>query len=181
MAQRNVLKYIILGLLEQTPMTGYELTKAFDSDIGEFWSAQHSQIYPQLGKLETAGLIDHEEEVTGEKLARKRYGLTPDGEKQLEGWLNAETTPTVGGRDEFAIKLYFIRDRCDPRLKAMLDSQYAYHTSKLAHLKQQMARKFDNKPNDDDFGHYLVLDHAIRREGAYCQWLGAAMADLSNH
>ena len=52
MAQKNRLQYIILGLLNIESKTGYDLTKAFDSDIGEFWSANHSQIYPLLKKME---------------------------------------------------------------------------------------------------------------------------------
>ncbi|WCL70465.1 helix-turn-helix transcriptional regulator [Lactiplantibacillus plantarum] len=55
MAQKNKLQFIILGLLNQQPLTGYDLTKAFDDEIGEFWQAQHSQIYPQLKRLEEQG------------------------------------------------------------------------------------------------------------------------------
>ena len=34
MAQKNKLQFIILGLLNQQPLTGYDLTKAFDDEIG---------------------------------------------------------------------------------------------------------------------------------------------------
>jgi len=44
MAQKNRLKYILLGLLNRQRQTGYDLAKSFDSDIGEFWTANHSQI-----------------------------------------------------------------------------------------------------------------------------------------
>lgn len=174
MALRNVLQFIILGLLDQQPLTGYELTKAFDSDIGEFWSANHSQIYPQLRCLEQSGQITHEEEVSGEKLARKRYAVTADGRGALNDWLSAETEPTVGGRDEFAVKMYFIKTPDDPRLAHMLAVQLRFHEQKLDHLKMQMTRKFPNGQNNNDYGHYLVLDHAIRRETAYCEWLESA-------
>lgn len=32
-------------------MTGYDLMKQFESTLCEFWSAKHSQIYPELKKL----------------------------------------------------------------------------------------------------------------------------------
>ena len=42
----GILKYAILGMLYRNDMTGYELKKAFESTLFEFWPARHSQIYP---------------------------------------------------------------------------------------------------------------------------------------
>lgn len=42
----RTLKYAILGMLAQKPMTGYDLMQEFESTLNEFWSANHSQIYP---------------------------------------------------------------------------------------------------------------------------------------
>lgn len=176
MAQRNLLQFIILGLLDQTPMTGYELTKAFDSDIGEFWSAQHSQIYPQLQKLETAGLLTHTEEVTGEKLARKRYAITASGLTRLNDWLAAATVAASNGKDEFALKLYFIPNAHDPRLKPMLEAQQSAHLEKRAHLEHQLATKFPHGAPQSGLGHYLILQHAVSREHEYCDWLASALS-----
>lgn len=44
----RTLKYAILGLLNKEPMTGYDIGKEFSKDLGEFWTAKHSQIYPEL-------------------------------------------------------------------------------------------------------------------------------------
>lgn len=178
MAQRNVLQFIILGLLDQQPLTGYELTKAFDSDIGEFWSAQHSQIYPQLSKLEAAGNITHTEEIAGERLERKRYSLTASGQASLNAWLEAPTTPTTSGKDEFAVKLYFIQALTDPRLQPMLQAQCNFHEAKRTHLRHQLATKFPKGADPTNFGHYLILEHAVRREEEYCQWLQAALRQI---
>ncbi|SON64502.1 transcriptional regulator of PadC (fragment) [Latilactobacillus sakei] len=48
MAQKNILQYLLLGLLNQAPKTGYDLKRVFENEIGEFWQAKHSQIYPEL-------------------------------------------------------------------------------------------------------------------------------------
>ena len=53
----ETLKYAILGLLMKKDMTGYELTKEFNSALFEFWNASHSQIYPKLKALTKEGLI----------------------------------------------------------------------------------------------------------------------------
>ena len=53
----RTLKYAILGLLNQKEMTGYDLMKQFESTLCEFWSAKHSQIYPELKKLTEEGSV----------------------------------------------------------------------------------------------------------------------------
>lgn len=47
----GTLKYAILGLLNRNEMTGYELSKEFETTLFEFWNAKHSQIYPELKSL----------------------------------------------------------------------------------------------------------------------------------
>ena len=49
----------LLGLLARSPPTGYDLAKRMERPVGYFWTANHSQIYPELSRLEEAGLVDH--------------------------------------------------------------------------------------------------------------------------
>ncbi len=67
----ETLKYAILGLLMKKDMTGYELTKEFNSALFEFWNASHSQIYPKLKALTKEGLIEYHIEITGTVLEKK--------------------------------------------------------------------------------------------------------------
>lgn len=170
--QRNRLQYIILGLLDQTPQTGYDLTKAFEHEIGEFWQAQHSQIYPLLKRLETAGDITHQDTITGEKLAKKQYELTAQGHAKLVAWINEPSPALATTKDEFILKLYFIKSANDPRLPAMLNEQLALHQAQLDHLKARRLTVFpDQKHIDAAYGHHLILEHAIERETHYVAWL----------
>lgn len=172
MAQKNILKTVILGLLSEQNLTGYDITKAFDSDIGEFWRANHSQIYPLLKKLEADGLISHEIKLTGEKLEKKLYSLTSNGKQEFETWLSSPT-PTINSvKDEFILKLYFISRSNDHRLPVMLKEQLQLHQDKLAHLQQQMKDKFPTEQQrQHEFGHFLILQHAVQRETAYANWI----------
>ncbi|WP_191988144.1 PadR family transcriptional regulator [Levilactobacillus enshiensis] len=172
MGQRNRLQYIILGLLDQRPQTGYDLTKAFDNEIGEFWQAQHSQIYPLLKRLEETGDITHEVTVTGEKLAKKQYQLTPAGHEKLVAWIGEPSPELTALKDEFILKLYFIKTVDDPRLQPMLQEQILLHQRQLRHLQHRQETVFTNQAAiDQAYGHYLILDHAIEREQHYVQWL----------
>lgn len=68
----RVLKYAILGLLDKGSLSGYDMTSYFKAEIGQFWSAKHSQIYPELKKLTDEGFIEFETVIQGAKL-EKRY------------------------------------------------------------------------------------------------------------
>ena len=76
MAQKNTLRYVILGLLSKEPMAGYDIKKAFEGEIGDFWYSNHSQIYPELGRMEQDGFIIGHEEIVGSKLTKKKYTIT---------------------------------------------------------------------------------------------------------
>ena len=67
----GTLKYAILGLLNRNEMTGYELSKEFETTLFEFWNAKHSQIYPELKSLNAEGLIQYRVEITGNVLEKK--------------------------------------------------------------------------------------------------------------
>ena len=53
----KVLTYAILGLLNRTAMTGYDISKAFNHELAKFWHAKHSQIYGELKSMFNDGLV----------------------------------------------------------------------------------------------------------------------------
>ena len=75
----RTLKYAILGLLNQKKMTGYDLMKQFESALCEFWSAKHSQIYPELKKLTEEGCVAYRQEASDNGLEKKLYHITEKG------------------------------------------------------------------------------------------------------
>ena len=73
----RTLKYAILGLLNQKEMTGYDLMKQFESTLCEFWSAKHSQIYPELKKLTEEGSVAYKTEPSDNEAAAYPEGYLP--------------------------------------------------------------------------------------------------------
>ena len=97
--------YVILGMLRTTPKSGYEIKALVDHSTRFFWPASYGQIYPELRRLEKAGLI---EGADGSRDGRKRtvYRLAPAGRKELRAWLR-EPPQTFEIRDEGLLKLFF--------------------------------------------------------------------------
>jgi DNA-binding PadR family transcriptional regulator len=106
------LPHAILGVLEARPMTGYELTRFFESTARWVWSAPQSQIYPLLRRLEAEGLIVGEEQLRGEKLKRTSYSLTEAGLADLRDWL-AEPHDEPPVRDPLLLQTLFL-DTVEP-------------------------------------------------------------------
>lgn len=102
------LQYAILGLLDYQPMTGYDLKQVFDKSINFFWSAQLSQIYRELGTLESKGCVSSIVEPQEGRPDKKIYSITEEGKKALKKWLaKFPQALTVPVRDEFSVRLFF--------------------------------------------------------------------------
>jgi PadR family transcriptional regulator AphA len=96
---------VILGMLNGSPKSGYEIKAAVDDSTRFFWAASYGQIYPELRRLADAGLI---EGTPAPRDGRKRtvYKLTATGRKELRTWLR-EPPQTYETRDEGLLKLFF--------------------------------------------------------------------------
>ncbi len=102
------LPHAILGLLQDRPMTGYDLKLLFDKELNSFWPAQMSQIYRELGTLEAKELVDSEIEVQETRPDRKVYTITPAGKQAFLAWLNQFPLSLLSPcRDEFALRVFF--------------------------------------------------------------------------
>jgi PadR family transcriptional regulator AphA len=100
-------EYVILGALSWGPRSGYEIKQLVDKSTRFFWAASYGQIYPELRRLEAAGLVAGAADPQGGR-RRTRYSLTPAGRERLCAWL---LEPSAGYelRDEGLLKLFFSR------------------------------------------------------------------------
>lgn len=168
----GTLRYAILGLLNRKSMTGYDLKKEFETTLFEFWSAKHSQIYPELKELVNEGLISYEIAITGSVLEKKVYTITKEGATQLHNWLIVKDNKYVIAKDEFKLRLFFSDLLNGEERLEMLNLQYQIHFQQLTHFKEQL-KKFSSIPPKEtsQLTDYLVLLGGIKREEMLCGWL----------
>jgi len=98
---------IILGLLKNKPLTGYDIKKIMEKEFGIFSSQQSTSIYYTLNKLEKNGLITKEELEEGH-IKKYIYSLTNKGEKEF---INLSKDLLLSNRRpfiDFDIPLYFL-------------------------------------------------------------------------
>lgn len=169
----RTLRYAILGLVDRKPTTGYEIAKEFkEKDLSNFWSARHSQIYPELRKLTEEGLLEYEVEISGEIQEKKVYRITERGRQEFVQWLLKDEAMQPTFKDRFRLRIYFISRMPPKEAEALLKSQLTQREKKLAFLVGSQER-YPKLPEyqSDRFGDYLVLRGAILREQAYVDWL----------
>jgi PadR family transcriptional regulator AphA len=85
------LRHALLGLLDVAPMSGYTLLKQFDRSVAYVWQAPHSQIYPELRRMEADGLIVGHAEPRGSHATRRTYSITIAGRDELRRWVEEPT------------------------------------------------------------------------------------------
>jgi PadR family transcriptional regulator, regulatory protein AphA len=98
--------YVILGMLKLGRRTGYEIKSLVDVSTRFFWAASYGQIYPELQRLEEAGLVRGEREPEDPR-RRKAYELTEAGERVLHQWLTSDAPLYFELRHEGLLKFFF--------------------------------------------------------------------------
>ena len=76
-----------LALLTSAPMTGYDISRRFQSSVGHVWHAPDSQIYPELRKMEAEGLVEAEAVDDGGRGEKRLYHPTEAGLDSLRDWM----------------------------------------------------------------------------------------------
>lgn len=171
MASKEKLPYIILGLLKEAPLSGYDLKIKFEQEIGEFWQAKTSQIYPSLKTLLEDGAVELSQEIVGAR-KKKIYHITEKGRTALAKWMLSPIEEFPVQKDEFMLRLYFQKKTELTELRSLIMSELVMHQSKLYHLQERQKILFDTPEKiAEDHGHFLILDYAIKREQFKIDWL----------
>jgi DNA-binding PadR family transcriptional regulator len=103
------LRHALLALIESGPFTGYDLTQKFAHSVEHVWRAGHTQIYPELRKLEVAGLISAEvvQRSNSSRSTKIAYHLTDEGRAELNRWVE-EIGPQPPLRDPQYLKALYL-------------------------------------------------------------------------
>ena len=99
--------YMAMAMVRDGVNTGYRIKQMVERVASLFWSASYGQIYPELRKLEAAGLLAGRE-VTESGRLRREYSLTAAGEKRLRTWLAEPAEPSLWLRNEGLLRLMLV-------------------------------------------------------------------------
>ena len=100
------LRHALLGVIKDTPLTGYDLVRHFQGTVGFLWSAPQSQIYPELRRMEAEGLVEAKVAPRGRRAQKRIYSVTDAGMAELRRWAT-DFMPLPAQRDPIVLKAAF--------------------------------------------------------------------------
>jgi DNA-binding PadR family transcriptional regulator len=170
-----MLRYAILELLHHRPLSGYDLRRRFSGSIVFFWKANHSQIYPELKRMENEGLVSAKRVPHEWRPTKKLYAITPKGQRDLEAWLRRR--PKLQSvKDEMMLHCFAFHLSPPDEAEAQIRHHRELHEERLRRyntIRAELERKHGRLLETADpilFWNVLTLRQAIAQERTYIAW-----------
>jgi DNA-binding PadR family transcriptional regulator len=167
------LGFALLGLLARRDATGYDLARRLERPVGYFWTAGHSQIYPELARLADAGHVSFDEAPGRGPRTTKRYRITEAGRSALAAWVCAEHEPQPV-RDLEVLRLWSIWTVDPDQARAVVEDIRSRHADRLGRYELELAVVLDApgvaEPGSPRFASRLTLEGGVRTQRAALEW-----------
>ena len=168
-----MLEIAVLGLLNESPMHGYELRKRLATLLGAFRAFSYGSLYPTLRRLSEAGWISEEAPLEGttgtgtrSRRGKRVYRLTAEGKEHLADLL-AEVGPDAFDDEGFGARLaFFAQTRSDIRLQ-ILEGRRRRVEEQREGMKSTLARtgeRFDRYTRE-------LHEHGLESVDREVRWL----------
>ncbi|TMR89754.1 PadR family transcriptional regulator [Nonomuraea basaltis] len=158
------LRHAVLAALLDGESSGYQLTKIFDVGVSNFWYAAPQQLYAELAKLESEGLVAGHVVVQQGRPNKRVFTVTEAGIGELAAFAAAPPKPLLI-RDDLAVRVHAV-DLLEPApVIAQLRERAEEAAAKLA-LFEKMLVHLRGDLDEESF-----LRHG-ERVGPYLTCLG---------
>lgn len=173
-------RYVLLGLLQEEILSGYEIKKIIDRRMSFFWQESFGQIYPELNKMSEEGLVLISDTGSEENIKREktRYKITLQGEKEFKKWMEEENEKD-SVRSEFLLKMYLSTPKNADEMQRHIIKfkEQSEEKLKLFNLYHaQLNQIIEVHSNHKQILH--VLDLGIRQAKLYIDWSEEILKDL---
>jgi DNA-binding PadR family transcriptional regulator len=164
--------HALLALLREEPKYGMRLQSEFEARTGEVWPLNIGQVYTTLQRLERDGLVETDD---GEsERSRKRYKITPSGQRELAEWLRTPPDLVPPPRDELLIKVLVALQVPGIDIHEILQ----VHRRHVIEVMQRYTR-IKAATGPDNVALALVADAELFRLEGIVRWLDAADVRLN--
>ena len=147
------IKFAILGLLAERPMSGFDLVGEFSTARSVIWPAPQNEIYKMLRAAAADGTIRVEERGARGRIV---YAITAKGREALRAWLRAESDYTM--RYEPMLKAVFLRQAPASVRRAIAKADLVFAEAQLRELrKADASRRASPLPDERADARRLVI------------------------
>lgn len=176
------LRNAVLAALLDGAASGYDLAKAFDASVANFWMCTPQQLYRELDRMESDGLITART-VEQERRPNKRlFSLTPAGLEALAQFTAADHKPTAI-RDELLVAV-LAADTNVEAVKASLRERKQWAEAKIARYERLRLKLLDGRTEEEFLvqservGPYLTLLRGLSFERDNVRWCARCLTVL---
>jgi PadR family transcriptional regulator, regulatory protein AphA len=173
---------VILGMLAARPRSGYDIKQLVDSSARFFWAASYGQIYPELKKLEEAGLVRGDDSSQGAR-QRTTFRLTAKGKRAAREWISSPPE-VLETRDEGLLKLFFAGSIEPARAAEIARERAAASREKAEQLRaiqdavDEAGSPAEGPAPQPDAGSLTVLRYGIEASEWAAEWFERAAEEL---
>jgi DNA-binding PadR family transcriptional regulator len=175
--------YVILGLLTFREMSGYDLKQLINKSITHFyWSPAKSQIYGELRRLESHGLVTMREVPQTLRPDKRLYQITPEGTEAMLQWLRSSGVEPDSYKSALLLKTFFGHMLPHDVTLGLLEERRKQIAQELTMCEKRTAELQEKMPgseaDDETFFPLLTLRRSITLCQADLQWLDDAIEQL---
>jgi DNA-binding PadR family transcriptional regulator len=171
-----MLEIAVLGLLNESPMHGYELRRRLTNVLGAFRAFSYGSLYPTLRRLSEAGWITEESPLdapAGTALSRRGkrvYRLTAEGKEHLADLLS-EVGPDAFDDEGFGARLaFFAQIRSDIRLQILEGRRRRVEEQRDGMKRARAGERFDRYTR-------VLHEHGLESVDREVRWLNELIED----
>ncbi len=178
------LKHAILAALQDGETTGYELSKRFDVSVANFWPASPQQIYRELDRLESDGMLDARLVEQSSRPNKRLFSVTSKGHDELEEFVRTSVRPTAI-RDDLLVKVVALDEGNTDAVEAAVEERLEQCEAKLSVYHGLQASLLGNLSEDEYLtseprpGSYLALLAGLSFEESNRSWCRQALKILT--
>ncbi|MGH2864265.1 MAG: PadR family transcriptional regulator [Solirubrobacteraceae bacterium] len=164
---------VLLGMIAEGHATGYAIKAEIERSTRFYWGASIGGIYPELRRLEAAGLVSRSDDPRG-ATRRHAYLLTSSGQGALREWLTHPREATVEMRNEGLLKLRFAGVLRPEERADVVRRMQAYHHARIQALQERLS-----EGRFDDPYHRLTTEYALGWNTWAREWCEIALKALA--
>jgi DNA-binding PadR family transcriptional regulator len=166
---------IVLGLLAQRAMSGYDIWRLLGGLSWLVDSPSFGTLYPGLHTLLADGLATVEVIASNGRPPRKVYTITEAGRKAFQDWASQRVQLGSSLKD-FVVRLALASNLPLSGLHAYLEQRREQVASNRPRIEQDLRAMSE----ESDLGQYLTLDYGLALADAELAWLERTLDRLTS-
>ncbi|MFE4017358.1 PadR family transcriptional regulator [Streptomyces sp. NPDC059101] len=169
------LRHAVLAALLDGESSGYQLAKAFDLGMANFWHALPQQLYMELAKLEKDGLIQGRAVLQEARPTKRLFSVTDAGLAELERFAESSTKPSFI-RDDLLVKVQAVDSVSAKAVIQQLEERAVIAAAKIDIFERYLQHQrgdLDEQTflrSGDHIGPYLTCMRGLRFERETADW-----------